>query len=89
MKLIKLVTISIVLCLSFDKLLMSKHKVDFASAVKVYCLGKSTNFCSKENLKIMHEIEKKRQREIEMAKQMKRMQSEVIRNILKMTDKLN
>ena len=60
------------------------NEIDFKSAVKVFFRGKSANFCSKENLKIMYEIEAKKQQEREMARQMKRMESEIIRNILKM-----
>ncbi len=79
LSLASLIGLALLLSQSFETL-----EIDFKSAVEVFCRGKSGNFCSKENLKIMYEIEAKRQKEKEMARQMKRMESEIIRNILKM-----
>ena len=87
MVLIKLITCLILVHLTFGQLLKSNTDIDFVSAVNVYCQGKSSNFCSRANLQIMYDIEEKRQKAIEMEKQMKRMKSEIIRNILNMMDK--
>ena len=68
-----------------QNLVTNSNEIDFKSAAKVFCHGKSSNFCSQESLKIMFEIEEQRQeRAREMARQMKRMEREIIRNILKM-----
>jgi hypothetical protein len=83
----KFVTFLILVHFTFGQLLKFNTDIDFVSAVNVYCQGKSSNFCSKESLKIMYDIEEKRQKAIEMEKQMNRMKSEIIRNILKMMGK--
>ena len=86
LSLTSLMSLTLLLSQSFaqKKSMHSPNEIDFKSAVEVFCRGKSANFCSKENLKIMYKIEAKRQQEREMARQMKRMEKEIIRNILKM-----
>jgi hypothetical protein len=83
----KLATFLIFVHFASGQLLKFNTDIDFVSAVNVYCQGKSSNFCSRESLKIMYEIEEKRLKAIEMEKQMKRMKSEIIRNILNMMGK--
>ena len=48
-------------------------EIDFKTAAKAFCIGKSRNFCSEEMLKIMFQIEEERQKRREMERQMKRM----------------
>ena len=63
----------------------NNNQIDFQEAVKKFCNGKvSKNFCSNEHLKLMFELEKKRQDALEMERQMKRMESEVIKKLMKM-----
>ena len=58
-----------------------KTEINFKSEVKKFCFGKSTNFCSEEHIRMMFMIEEKRLQQLEMARQMKRMEKEIIRNI--------
>jgi hypothetical protein len=61
---------------------------EFHEAVKNFCNGKSiTNFCSPEHLKLIFEVEKKRREQLEMERQMKRMESEVAKKLAKMFEK--
>jgi hypothetical protein len=61
---------------------------EFHEAVKNFCSGKSiTNFCSPEHLKLLFEVEKKRREQLEMERQMKRMESEVAKKLAKMFEK--
>jgi len=41
-----------------------------------------TNFCSREHIDIMLEIERRRLEKIEMERQLKRMQSEIVQKVL-------
>ena len=78
-------------CILTAKVLRSNnknnHQIDFQEAVKQFCNGKvNKNFCSNEHLKLMFELEKKRQDALEMERQMKRMESEVIKKLMRMYD---
>jgi len=60
----------------------SHIQVDFKSQVRKFCLGKFDNFCSEEHIKLMFAIEEK----LQMAREMKRMEKAIIRNIFRMGD---
>ena len=58
---------------------------EFHEAVKNFCNGKSiTNFCSPKHLKLIFEVEKKQREQLELERQMKRMESEVAKKLAKM-----
>ena len=59
------------------------QELDFKSLVKDFCGENKRNFCSPKNLKIMFEIEEKRQKNLELARELKRMEQQIIKNILK------
>ena len=62
------------------------NELDFIKLAIDFCKEKpKINFCSIKNLQIMFEIEEeRRQREKELEFQLKRMEQNIIRNILKM-----
>ena len=66
-----------------------KQELDFKILVKKFCGSNKKNFCSSQSLKMMFEIEEKRQKELELARQLKRMEQQIIKNILNMNDKLS
>ena len=59
--------------------------MDFKSAVTLFCADKTTNFCSKEHLEIIFEIDRKRQERLEKERQMKRMLNTITRILYRMT----
>ena len=67
----------------------TKQELDFKSLVEKFCgSNREGFFCSNQNLKLMFEIEEKRQKERELAHQLKRMEQQIIKNILKMVQKI-
>jgi len=73
----------------FNNTKATKQELDFKILVKKFCGSNQKNFCSSQSLKMMFEIEEKRQKELELARQLKRMEQQIIKNILNMSDKLN
>ena len=68
----------------------AKQELDFKQLVKKYCGENKRNFCSPNNLKIMFEIEEKRRQEnLELARELKRMEQQIIKNILKENERSN
>ena len=58
--------------------------IDFEKAVKDYCkLREKKNFCSDVSIKIMFDLDKKRLQALEMEKNMKRMEREIIKKLSK------
>jgi hypothetical protein len=91
---LQLLYLSFILCnSSFDRKLNSttstKQELDFKNLVKKYCGENKRNFCSPKNLKIMFEIEEKRQKNLELARELKRMEQQIIKNILKINERSN
>jgi hypothetical protein len=59
-----------------------QNEIDFEKQVKKYCMYRPrTNFCSREHIEIMLEIERRRLEKIEMERQLKRMQSEIVQKV--------
>ena len=62
-----------------------KIEIDFETEMKNFCKGKpNTNVCSTRHIEIMLDIERQRLQRLELARQMKRMKSEVIRKLFNM-----
>lgn len=74
--------------LKMPKEYMKAHlESDFEKEVKKYCEGKpQTNFCSKKHIEIMLRIEMKRLQTIELGRQLKRMEYEIIRKVFNMNN---
>ena len=61
---------------------------DFNKAVLDYCKNRDDkNFCSEKHIKIMFDLEKKRQEILEMERQMKRMEYEIMKKLYEMNSK--
>jgi len=74
---------------NFNSAMSTKQELDFKSLVRKFCgSNRESFFCSSQNLKRMFEIEEKRQKERELAHQLKRMEQQIIKNILKMVQKI-
>ena len=60
-----------------------QNEINFEKQVKKYCMYRPrTNFCSREHIDIMLEIERRRLEKIELERQLKRMQSEIVQKVL-------
>jgi hypothetical protein len=60
----------------------SKVEVNFETQVKRFCENKpQVNFCSPEHIDIMLKIEKKRVQTLELARQLKRMENEILKKV--------
>ena len=61
-------------------------KINFETQVKMFCENKPrVNFCSQEQIDIMLAIERRRLETVELARQLKRMESEIIRKVFNAT----
>ena len=64
----------------------AKIEINFETQVKKYCLNKpSVNFCSEQHIDIMLGIERKRVEMLELARQLKRMENEIVKKVFKIS----
>jgi hypothetical protein len=61
-----------------------KIEINFVTQVKIYCQNKpSVNFCSEQHIDIMLKIERKRVEMLELERQLKRMENEIVKKVFK------
>jgi len=63
----------------------ARIEVNFETQVKKFCENKpQVNFCSQEHIDIMLAIERKRVQSLELARQLKRMENEILKKVFNM-----